>query len=84
MGQGVIILCFRLCHPSPLPFLQSMRRQAGLFADDLVHLPGHVLGAGLHIGEHLDLDGPVAERRLNGGGGTKVPKGEWLASRSDD
>ena len=33
--------------------------------DDLVHFPGHVLGARLHIGEDFDLDGPVAEHHLD-------------------
>lgn len=33
--------------------------------NDLVHLAGHILGARLHIREHLYLDGPVAEGHLD-------------------
>ena len=35
------------------------------FRNDLVHFPGHILGARLYVREHLYLDGPVAEGDLD-------------------
>ena len=49
-----------------------------LFRNDLVHLPGHILGAGLHVREHLYLDGPVAEGDLD-----DVPFFDRLAGLGD-
>ena len=45
-----------------------------VFYDDLVHLPGHILGAGLRIGEDFDLDGAVAEGHLD-----DIPRVDGLA-----
>ena len=53
-----------------MPDLLGLRGVVGrcqhvVLLDDLVHLAGHVLGAGLHVGEDLHLDGPVAEGDLD-------------------
>ena len=41
--------------------IQEVFAVSVLFRKDLVHLPRDILGAGLHIGEHADFDGAVAE-----------------------
>src|SRR5699024_5923123 len=52
------LVIHRLCGGAGGLFRRALR-------DDLVHLPGHVLGAGLGVRQDPHLDRPVAEGDLN-------------------
>ena len=62
--RSILILCKNLLNGTFVQFRRIFSASV-LFRKDLVHLPRDILGAGLHIGEHADFDGAVAEGDLD-------------------